>query len=181
MFNVQTINCMQYSEPVAIPANSIIKLGRNQCCQWNKTLTRNIEFKNTTICFNWKEAIWSLTKKKKQGDKKEKLTESLHLTVKIARSSNYNIDLRKLRVNKITSRRTTKRLWIKNLPTLRNDSSFAVQFSISISKTMAILLYTMKIIEMFELHASMPGVGKPRGVIPWISSDNPAKISYNYT
>ena len=52
------------------------------------------------ICFNWNEAIWSLTKKKKQGDKKEKLTESLHLTVKIARRSNYNIDLSKLRVNK---------------------------------------------------------------------------------
>ena len=49
-----------------------------------------------------------LTKKKKQGDKKEKLTESLHLTVKIARRSNYNIDLRKLRVNKITGRRNHK-------------------------------------------------------------------------
>ena len=59
------------------------------------------------ICFNWKEAIWSLTKKK-QGDEKEKLTESLHLTVKIARRSNYNIDLRKLRVNKITGRRNHK-------------------------------------------------------------------------
>ena len=47
-------------------------------------------------------------KKKKQGDKKEKLTESLHLTVKIARRSNYNIDLRKLRVNKITGRRNHK-------------------------------------------------------------------------
>ena len=54
------------------------------------------------ICFSWKEVIWSLTKKKKQGHKKEKLTESLHLTVKIARRSNFNIDLRKLRVNKIT-------------------------------------------------------------------------------
>ena len=40
------------------------------------------------ICFNWKEAIWSLTKKK-QENKKEKLTESLHLTVKIERMSNY--------------------------------------------------------------------------------------------
>ena len=59
------------------------------------------------ICFSfsWKEAVWSLTKKKKQGDEKEKLIESLHLTVKIARRSNYNIALRKLRVNKITGRR----------------------------------------------------------------------------
>ena len=95
-----------------------------------------------------------LNEEKKQGDKKEKLTESLHLTVKIARRSNYNIDLRKLRVNKITGRR----LQMKNLPTLRNDSSFAVQFSISVSKTRAILLFTIKIIEMFELHASIPGM-----------------------
>ena len=42
---------------------------------------------------------------------------------------------------------------MKNLPALRNDSSFAVQFSISVSKTRAILLFKMKIklIEMFEL------------------------------
>ena len=43
-----------------------------------------------------------------------------------------------------------------NLLTLRNDSSFAVQFFDSVSKTRAILLFTIKIIEMFELHASMP-------------------------
>ena len=49
---------------------------------------------------------------------------------------------------------------MKNLPTLRNDSSFAVQFSISISKTRAILLFNIKIklIEMFVLHERMPGV-----------------------
>ena len=52
--------------------------------------------------------MWSLTKIKKQGDKKEKLTESLHLTVKIARRSNYNIDLRKLCVNKIIGCRNHK-------------------------------------------------------------------------
>ena len=50
MFNVQTINCMQSQS-------------RNEI--------------NRMICFNWKEAIWSLTKEKNQGDKKEKLTESL--------------------------------------------------------------------------------------------------------
>ena len=44
---------------------------------------------------------------------------------------------------------------MKNLPTLGNDSSFAVQFSISVSKTRAILLFTIKIIEMFELHAKL--------------------------
>ena len=77
-----------------------------------------------------------LNEEEKQGDKKEKLTESLHFTVKIARRSNYNIDLRKLRVNKITGR--------------RNHSSFAVQFSISVSKTRAILLIKINLIEMFE-------------------------------
>ena len=43
-----------------------------------------------------------------------------------------------------------------NLLTLRNDSSFTVQFSNSVSKTRAILRFTIKIIEMFELHVSMP-------------------------
>ena len=47
---------------------------------------------------------------------------------------------------------------MKNLPTLRNDSSFVVQFSISVSKTGAVLLFKVKIklIEMFELHERMP-------------------------
>ena len=46
---------------------------------------------------------------------------------------------------------------MKNLPTLHNDSSFAVQFSISVSKTRAIFLFKIKIklIEMFELHKRM--------------------------
>ena len=47
---------------------------------------------------------------------------------------------------------------MKNLPTLRNDSSSAVQFSISVSKTRVILLFKIKIklIEMFELNDRMP-------------------------
>ena len=49
---------------------------------------------------------------------------------------------------------------MKNLPTLRNDSSFAVQFSISVLKTRAILLFKIKIklIEMFELNERMAGM-----------------------
>ena len=49
---------------------------------------------------------------------------------------------------------------MKNLPTLRNDPSFAVQYGIPVSKTMAILLFKMKIkpIEMFELNERMPGM-----------------------
>ena len=73
--------------------------------------------------------------KRKQGNKKEKLTESLHLTVKIARRSNDNMTF---------------------LQTLRNVSSFAIQFSNLVSKTRAIFLFTIKIIELFELHAGMP-------------------------
>ena len=42
-----------------------------------------------------------------------------------------------------------------NLPTLRNNSSFAVQFNDSVSKARAVLLFSIKIIEMFKLHASM--------------------------
>ena len=49
---------------------------------------------------------------------------------------------------------------MKNLPTFRNDYSFAVQFSFSVSKTRAILLFKIKIalIEMFELNERMPGM-----------------------
>ena len=45
---------------------------------------------------------------------------------------------------------------MKNLAILRNDSLFAVQFSNSVSKTRAILLFTINIVEVFELHANMP-------------------------
>ena len=90
---------MQYSEPVVIQTRS----------QPHNEINTHTKHKNTTIFFNWKEVILVLNKeKRKQGNKKEKLTESLHLTVKIARRSNYNIDLRKLRVNKITGRRNHK-------------------------------------------------------------------------
>ena len=44
----------------------------------------------------------------------------------------------------------------ENLLTLRIDSLFAVQFINSVSKTREILLFTINIIEMFELHPSSP-------------------------
>ena len=47
--------------------------------------------KHTTISDNLKEAMRFLTKKKE--NKKEKVTESLHLTVKIARRLNDNMTL----------------------------------------------------------------------------------------
>ena len=50
--------------------------------------------------------------------------------------------------------------WKTYLPTFLNDSSFAVQFNISVSKTRAILLFKIKVklIKMFELNERMPGM-----------------------
>ena len=78
--------------------------------------------------------------------------------MKIARRSNDNVTLVLETSHKQNNRGNHKvfHLKMKNLPTLRNDSSFAVQFSNSVSKTRAIWLFTIEIIEMFELHASMP-------------------------
>ena len=61
---------------------------------------------------------------------------------------------------RITGRRNHKAALNEKLPTLRNDSSFAVHFSISVSKTRAMLLFKIKIklIEMFELKERMPGM-----------------------
>ena len=49
---------------------------------------------------------------------------------------------------------------MKNLQTPLNDSSFAVQFSNSVSSTMAILPFkiNIKLIERFELNERMPGM-----------------------
>ena len=63
MFNVQTINCMQYSEPAVI---------------------------QTRLQSHNEINIWPIINKRKQGNKKEKLTESVHLTVEIARTSRLN-------------------------------------------------------------------------------------------
>ena len=63
---------------------------------------------------------------------------------------------------------------MKNLLTLPNDSSFAAEFSISVSKTRANLLFTMKITKMFELPQAYQGCDPLN-----IKRDNPAKISRN--
>ena len=66
MFNVQTINCMQYSEAVVIQP-------RSQSCSEVKTHTEHLVQKhNNNIYFNWKEAIWSLTKKKENKETRKK-------------------------------------------------------------------------------------------------------------
>ena len=69
MFNVQIMNCMLYSEPDVITQR---------------------------FAFIEKKLLVLNEEERKQGNKKETLTESLHLTVKIARRSNYNIGFRNL-------------------------------------------------------------------------------------
>ena len=106
MFNVQTINCMHYnSEPVLY--TKFYNQTRSQSRNEINTHTEHLVQKHNDL-LQLKRSYLVLNEEKKQGDKKEKLTESLHLTVKIARRSNKNIDLRKLRVNKITDRRNHK-------------------------------------------------------------------------
>ena len=65
MFNVQTINRMQYNSELS---NQTRSQSRNE-------INTYTEHKNTMICFNWKETIWSLTKKKtrKQERKANKI------------------------------------------------------------------------------------------------------------
>ena len=86
MFNVQTINCMQYSEPVVIQTRS---QSRNEI----NTHTERFVQKHNNFLYLKRSYLVLNEEKRKQGNKKEKLTESLHLTVKIARRSNYNMTL----------------------------------------------------------------------------------------
>ena len=106
MFNVQTTNRMQYnSEDLWTGYTEFYYQTRSQSRNEINTHTEHLVQKHNDLSKNWKKAIWSLTKKK---TREPEIKESLHLTVKIARRSNYNIDLRKLRVNKITGRRNHK-------------------------------------------------------------------------
>ena len=80
MFNIQAINCMQYSEPVVIEIS---------------TYTEHLVQKhNDFLQLKWSYLILN-EEKRKQRNNKEKLTESLHLTVKIiiTRRSNDNVTL----------------------------------------------------------------------------------------
>ena len=91
--------------------------------------------------------------------------------MKIARGSNYNMTLVLEASHKQNHCGNYKAALTKNLPTLRNDSSFVVQFSNSVSKTRATLLFMIKIIEMLELHASTP---------PMRSAEYQAKIRLKF-
>ena len=81
MFNIQTINCMQYSELVVIEIS---------------TYTEHlVQKRNDFLQLKWSYLILINEEKRKQRNKKEKLTESLHLKVKIVitRRSNDNVTL----------------------------------------------------------------------------------------
>ena len=142
--------------------------------QWNINTHGTLSSKTQWFCFNWKEAIWSLTKKIKQGDKREKLTESLHLTVKIARRSNYNIWSQK------TSRKQNHRppkpqsgskwkTYRFSAMILHSQFKLAFQFR---RKEDLLFKIKIKLIEMFNWAQRK----KARDAIRWISSDNPAKF-----
>ena len=68
MLNVQTINCMQYSETVVIQT-------RSQSHKEINAHTEHLQYSSKTqltISFNWKEAIWSLTKNKENKETRKK-------------------------------------------------------------------------------------------------------------
>ena len=97
MFNVQTINCIQYSEPVVIQTRS---QSRNEIL-YSKYTHGTLSSKTQQFPLTEKKPlVLNDRKKKKKGDRKEKLTESLQLTVKIGSQ--------KLRINKITAETTAR-------------------------------------------------------------------------
>ena len=97
MFNVQTINCIQYSEPVVIQTRS---QSRNEIL-YSKYTHGTLSSKTQQFpLIEKKPLVLNDRKKKKKGDRKEKLTESLQLTVKIGSQ--------KLRINKITAETTAR-------------------------------------------------------------------------
>ena len=72
MFNIQTINCMQYSEAVVIQT-------RLQSRNVIKTHTEQLVQKHDkNISFHWQEAIWSLTKKKDNKETRKKSWQNHH-------------------------------------------------------------------------------------------------------
>ena len=89
MFNVQ--------EPVVIQTRS---QSRNE--QEINTHTERLVQKHNNFLYLKRNYLVLNEEKGKQGNKKEKLTELLHLTLKIAKGSNDNMSyqLQKLRINK---------------------------------------------------------------------------------
>ena len=83
MLNIQTINCMQCTEPVVIQTQS-------QSCNEINTHTEHLVQKQSNFLRSY---LVLNEEKRKQGNTKEKLTESLHLMVKITTRLNDNMTL----------------------------------------------------------------------------------------
>ena len=81
---IQTVNYIQYSERICCKFNSILKLDRKHADEIG-LITQKEHFKNKKICFNLKEAIWSLTKKKKKQERKVRQNHLNQLTVEMTR------------------------------------------------------------------------------------------------
>ena len=88
MFNVQTINCMQYNSQEPVVILKFYNQTRSQSRNEINTYTEHLVQKQNDL-LQLKRSYLVLNEEKKPRDKKENLTESLHLTVKIARRSNY--------------------------------------------------------------------------------------------
>ena len=99
---------MRYSERIC--CNSIIKLDRNHAMSKVKYIHTGNTSSETQHLLQLKRSYWVLNEEeRKQENKNEKLTKSLHLTHEMTRRSNYNLNPRKLRTNKVNAE-TTKRL-----------------------------------------------------------------------
>ena len=104
-----------------------------------------------SICFNLTEAIWSLMKRKEsKQEKKEKLTESLHLTLEMTykdRSLNASLKQNHCRIHKVALN--------ENLPTFSTVSSFIVQFNKSQFRRLGLFCYYKRNFQNCELLASI--------------------------
>ena len=167
-FNVQTINCMQYSEPVVIQTWL-------QSCNEINTHMETLSSK-TQQCPLIERCYLVLNKeKRKQGNKKGKLTESLHLTVNGKKVEwQHDIGLRNFALTKSLGNHKAA---LNEKPT---DSpqwffihSLIYQFSFENMGNLAVCDKDYRDVWTPRKYAT--------DAICWISSKNPAKISHNYT
>ena len=152
---------MQYSEPVEIQTRP---QSRNEIYGHMEHLVQ--KHKRSYLVLNEEQ--------RKQGNKKEKLTESLHLTEKL--QEGWMTTWLSETSHKQNHCNAKWQAYQLSTMILHSQFNLAIQFQ----RQGEILLFTIKIFEMFELHASMPPMWS-RAVIRWLLSGNPAKISHNYT
>ena len=69
VIHVQRSNYQLHAVPLWTGCTEFFNLTRSQS---RNEINTHTEHKNTMICFNWKEAMWSLTKKKKTRKQERK-------------------------------------------------------------------------------------------------------------